>query len=121
MVERNRQFHGTEIRLTYAELECLTDVSVRYWDFLLTDDAPCYRDSSAGAIMAAGLFLLADVLDDEAKAAHYRASARAILDGLIAGYTTFDHPQAEGLLTQGPRHIAHGYCDNLLAYGADFF
>lgn len=117
----NERFRVTAIRLADYALARLPDDGVPYWDFLLTDDAPCYRDSSAGAIMAAGLFLLADVLDDEAKAAHYRASARAILDGLIAGYTTFDHPQAEGLLTQGASHVAHGYCDNMLPYGDYFF
>jgi unsaturated chondroitin disaccharide hydrolase len=96
------------------------DDCIPCWDYLLPDEAHRYRDSSAGAIMAAGLFLLAELLDDVAKAVHYRDSARAILDGLIAGYTTFDHPNAEGLLTQGASHVEKGYANNMLPYG-DYF
>jgi unsaturated chondroitin disaccharide hydrolase len=70
--------------------------------------------------MAAGLFLLADQFADGAQAETYRAGARAMLDGLIAGYTTFDCPGAEGLLLHGASHVAQGYADNMLPYG-DYF
>ncbi len=70
--------------------------------------------------MAAGLFLLADLLDDVAKAIRYRISACAILDSLIAGYTLFDNPNAEGLLAQGASHVGKGYANNMLPYG-DYF
>ena len=70
---------------------------------------------------AAGLFLLADVLDDASQADRYRAAACAILDALIAGYALFDHPEAEGLLAQGASHVAEGLADNMLPYGDYFF
>jgi unsaturated chondroitin disaccharide hydrolase len=104
----DERYRATAAQLADYALARLPDDGVPYWDYLLADGAPRFRDSSAGAIMAAGLFLLADVLDDAVKATHYRASARAMLDGLIAGYTTFDHPQAEGLLTQGASHVEKG-------------
>jgi unsaturated chondroitin disaccharide hydrolase len=115
------RFRATAVQLADYALAHLPDDYVPYWDYLLPDDAPRYRDSSAGAIMAAGLFLLADLLDDVAKAIYYRDSARAILDGLIAGYTIFDHPNAEGLLTQGASHVEKGYANNMLPYGDYFF
>lgn len=115
------RFRAAAVQLADYALARLPADHVPYWDYLLPEDAPHYRDSSAGAIMAAGLFLLADVLDEPAQAALYRASARAILDGLIAGYTLLDHPHAEGLLTQGASHVAKGYADNMLPYGDYFF
>ena len=115
------RYRAAAVRLADYALARLPDDSVPLWDFLLPDGEPPYRDTSAGAIMASGLFLLADVLDDAAQAAFFRASARAILDGLIAGYTTFDHPQAEGLLTQGASHVAKGLANNMLPYGDYFF
>jgi len=116
----DEQFRATAVRLADYALAHLPDDWVPYWDYLLPDGAPRYRDSSAGAIMAAGLFLLADLLGSGAEAALYRQAARAILDSLLAGYTTFDHPQAEGLLTQGASHVAQGYANNMLPYG-DYF
>lgn len=116
----DERFLATALRLADYALAHLPDDGVPYWDYLLPDGAPRYRDSSAGAIMAAGLFLLADVLDDEVKAARYRAAARAMLDALLAGYTTFGHPGAEGLLTQGASHVEKGYANNMLPYG-DYF
>src|SRR5690606_32066449 len=79
----DERFLATALRLADYALAHLPDDGVPYWDYLLPDGAPRYRDSSAGAIMAAGLFLLADVLDDEVKAARYRAAARAMLDALL--------------------------------------
>ena len=115
------RFHDTAIQLADYALVHLPADNVPLWDYRLPDNETPYRDTSAGAIMAAGLFLLADVLDDEIKATHYRDSARAILDGLIAGYTTFDHPNTEGLLTQGAGHVSRGYANNMLPYGDYFF
>jgi unsaturated chondroitin disaccharide hydrolase len=113
-------FRDTAVRLADYALGRLPNDHVPYWDYLLPEDEALYRDTSAGASMAAGLFLLADLLDDATKAAHYRDSARAILNGMITSYTTFDHPHAEGLLTQGASHVEKGYANNMLPYG-DYF
>ncbi len=117
----DEQFRATAVRLAEYALAHLPDDHVPYWDYRLPDDAPHYRDTSAGAITAAGLFLLADVLDDASQADRYRAAACAILDALIAGYALFDHPEAEGLLAQGASHVAEGLADNMLPYGDYFF
>lgn len=115
------RFLQTAIKLADYALARLPDDHVPVWDYLLPDDQPPYRDTSAGAIMAAGLFALADHLTETAQAEHYRSAARAILDGLIAGYTTFDQPAAEGLLREGAAFVNAGYANNMLPYGDYFF
>jgi unsaturated chondroitin disaccharide hydrolase len=115
------RFHDIAAKLADYALARLPEDNVPCWDYLLPANETHYRDSSAGAIMAAGLFLLADVLADAAQADQYRDCARAILNGLIAGYTTFDHPGAEGLLLQGASHVKRGYTNNMLPYGDYFF
>ena len=115
------RFRETSVRLAEYALAHLPEDGVPYWDYRLTDDAPHYRDSSAGAIMAAGLFLLADQVADEAQAARYRDAARMMLDALIADYALLDHPESEGLLAHGASHVSQGYADNMLPYGDYFF
>ncbi len=115
------RFRDTSAQLADFALARLPADRVPIWDYLLPEGEPAYRDTSAGAIMAAGLFLLADQFDDQEQADHYRTSARAILDGLIAGYTTFDHPGAEGLLAQGASHVKKGGFEHMLPYGDYFF
>lgn len=115
------RFRDTAARLADYALARLPGDHVPPWDFVLPEHETAYRDTSAGAIMAGGLFLLADQLDDAAQADRYRDSARAILNGLIAGYTTFDYPGAEGLLLQGAGHVKNGHANNMLPYGDYFF
>jgi unsaturated chondroitin disaccharide hydrolase len=116
------RFREVACRLADYALARLPADGVPLWDYRLTADAPQYRDSSAASIEAAGLFLLADTLgDDPAAAESYRATARRILDGLIAAYTTFDHPEAEGLLVHGASHVPQGRTDTMLPYGDYFF
>ncbi len=118
------RFLDTAIQLAGYALARLPDDKVPYWDYMLPQDETPYRDTSAAAIMAAGLFLLADQLEGTHHAAQahpYRDAAHAILNGLIAGYTTFEHPSAEGLLAQGAGHVKKGHANNMLPYGDYFF
>ena len=115
------RFRDTAAQLADYALARLPDDGVPHWDYLLPEDEVPYRDTSAAAITAAGLFLLADQVEAAAQAQRYRDSARAILDGLIAGYTTFEFPGAEGLLVQGASHVKKGYTNNMLPYGDYFF
>ncbi len=115
------RFRATAARLADYALAHLPNDWVPYWDYRLPAGETPYRDSSAAAITAAGLFLLADQVDDAAQAGRYRTSARAILDALIDGYTTFDQPGAEGLLAHGASDVKRGLADNMLPYGDYFF
>lgn len=125
--------HGFTVTYTYTRLPEFRDMARRLadyaivrlpedgvplWDYRLPDDAPHYRDTSAAAIMAAGLLLLADQVEDGAA---YRDTAHRILNGLIAGYTTVDYANAEGLLLHGASHVSAGRADNMLPYGDYFY
>jgi unsaturated chondroitin disaccharide hydrolase len=115
-------FREAAQRLADYALTQLPPDAVPYWDYRLPADAPPHRDSSAAAISAAGLLLLADTLgDDQPRAERYRRSALAILSSLIAGYTTADVPQAEGLLKHGAAHVGRGLTDTMLPYGDYFY
>lgn len=96
---------------------------VPVWDYRLPADAPQFKDTSAAAITAAGLFFLAQELGNQGseKAAYYWASAGEILNSLIGDYTTRDFPQAEGLLRHGAAHVIAGLSDNMLPYGDYFY
>jgi len=58
--------------------------AVPYWDLVYGDDSDAPRDSSAGAIAAAGLLELARVDPDRARAQHADAEARRLLAALVA-------------------------------------
>jgi len=58
-----------------------------------------------------------DTLGDDSATDGSRAAARRILDALIAGHTTFGHPEAEGLLLHGASHAPQGRSDTILPYG----
>jgi unsaturated chondroitin disaccharide hydrolase len=96
---------------------------VPFWDYRLPPEAPHYRDSSAGAITSAGLFLLADQLEtqDSLKAEKYREVARLILLALSEFYTTKYISEAEGLLKHGCSFAKIGLSDNMLPYGDYFY
>lgn len=116
------RFLATARRLADWALAHLPADGVPFWDYRLTPAAPPYRDSSAAAIEAAGLLSLAATLgDDPAAAARYREPAERILRALIDGYTTFGHPEAEGLLIHGASHVKRGRADTMLPYGDYFF
>ena len=115
------RFLATARELADWALAHLPVDGVPLWDYRLPPDAPQYRDSSAAAIEAAGLLLLAQTLGDDPAAARYRASAERLLTALIADYTTFVQPEAEGLLLHGASHVARGRADTMLPYGDYFF
>jgi len=114
-------FRETACRLADYVLAHLPADAIPYWDYRLPDSAPQYRDSSAAAITAAGLFFLADNLDDDQRAGSYRSTATRILHSLIADYTTSDTPHAEGLLLHGAGHVNQGMADTMLPYGDYFY
>jgi unsaturated chondroitin disaccharide hydrolase len=66
---------------------------VAYWDLVFGDGSDQDRDSSAAAIAVCGLL--------ELGGDRYRAAAGAILDSLIARYSTASHPDSNALLLHG--------------------
>jgi unsaturated chondroitin disaccharide hydrolase len=86
------------------------------WDLRLSEDAPKYLDSSAGAIAACGLLRLTQLTNQVA----YRQQAEAMMETLIVEcLETDDH--RTGLLKHGAQHVMEGLVDEYLIYGDYFF
>jgi len=93
---------------------------VPWWDLRLPEEAPHYRDSSAGAIAAAGMLRLAR-LDGVGKRGEFRRSAVALLNSLVTSCFEVDS-DAQGLLRHGTYHAHRGWgVDAYLICGDYFF
>lgn len=102
---------------TYALQHLPTD-RVPYWDYdspLIPNDV---RDSSAAAILAAGLFVLAD--SDNTNAVHWRAEAIRILQSLWENYSSRGTNEPS-ILIHATRSKPHGAMDSGLIYGDFYF
>lgn len=115
--ERFRQ--GAELAALRMAAELPPD-RVPLWDLRLPPEAPRYRDSSAGAIAAAGLLRLARLRGDRPDD-RFAALAGELLDALIARCYERD-PASQGLLRHGCLHAPKGWAvDNALILGDYFF
>jgi unsaturated chondroitin disaccharide hydrolase len=94
--------------------------SVPVWDYGLSDGTPAYRDSSAGAIMAAGVHIIGS-LTAGTEAARWIAFGDRLLDGLLDTCDLTANPAAHGLLNHGAAHVKAGFADNMLPYGDYYF
>lgn len=107
-------------RLADFALDHLPADMVPEWDYLLPPGAPRYRDSSAGAITAAGLLLIASQIA-EPKASFYRDAALRMLGGLMDRCDLTQNPTAEGLLDEGAYWIGTGQSHAMLTYGDYYY
>lgn len=117
---RERRFLDAAVRLAEYVAERVPDGRVPPWDYRLPHGAPDPVDSSAGAITAAGLLLLADQCDP-GEAERWRALASSMLTVLTEECALFDNPDAQGLLAHGASFVAEGLSDNMLPYGDYFY
>lgn len=98
--------------------------TVPVWDYALPADGTHPVDSSAAAVMAAGLLMLADLCPDDlypGEAAQWRGFAHRLLDGLLAECDLTTDPTAQGLLAHGAAHVPAGREDTMLPYGDYYF
>lgn len=107
-------------RLAAKAEELLAETPVPVWDFALPKEETPHLDSSAGAIMAAGLYLLAERVP-AAEADRWRALGNQLVDGLIAVCDLTTTEGAQGLLAHGSAHVPAGRCDTMLPYGDYYF
>lgn len=99
----------------------LLDDGVPLWDFDLPDGETPYRDTSAGAVMAAGMYSLAQGFGGGPQAEKYTALADRILKGLTDNHDLSDDPNAEGLLSDGAAFVLLGRSNTLLPYGDYYY
>lgn len=93
--------------------------SVPAWDYSAPEGKSAYRDSSAGAVMAAGAYMLAEQLP--AEAAHWRDFGDRLLGGLLDSCDLTADPTALGLLAHGAAHVGSQFADTMLPYGDYYF
>ncbi|MCK0472964.1 glycoside hydrolase family 88 protein [Halalkalibacter sp. APA_J-10(15)] len=99
----------------------LPDDHVPYWDFRLPDEVPHYRDSSAGAIAACGLLLLADQVAAQ-DATPYKRAGERILRSLYENYSAWENENEDGLILHGTGHYPEqSNVDKPLIYGDYYF
>lgn len=97
-------------KLADYALEKMGDDPVPVWDYLLPAGEEPYKDTSAGSVTSAGLFILYDVyrrVGNTERALHYRAAGMKMLFGLREGHDLTHLDEAEGLLSCGASHV-HG-------------
>ncbi|KXF81538.1 glycoside hydrolase family 88 protein [Enterovibrio coralii] len=123
-------------KLARFAAEVITPDGVPVWDYRLPADEIQYKDSSAGAITAAGFLLIAQSLEDKAEtlpreseerqqllgeANEYRDWGLYLLQGLMDQCDLCDNEQAQGLLANGASFVKVGLCDNMLPYGDYYY
>jgi unsaturated chondroitin disaccharide hydrolase len=102
--ERFLKASGLAARRFIAELPA---DGVPTWDLRLPAEAPHHRDSSAGAIAAAGMLRLAR-LDADGQGEDYQQWAQELLEALVAHCFEAD-PAAEYLLRDATVHAPKGW------------
>lgn len=118
-----RLYLDTACKLADKAESLLGDQTVPPWDYLLPPEVEAHRDSSAGAITAAGLYSLATLTDNEDNdaAARWRAFGDRLVNGLLDTCDLTTNPAAHGLLDFGAAHVKAGRCRAMLPYGDYFF
>ncbi|WP_028550145.1 glycoside hydrolase family 88 protein [Paenibacillus sp. UNC451MF] len=107
-------------KVAHFFLANLPEDLVPYWDFRLTTQEGAPRDSSAAAIAASGLLLLADSLPAE-EGRLYETSAKRILKSMVDHYAIWDTSD-EAILPHGTGHWpANKNIDVGLIYGDYYF
>jgi unsaturated chondroitin disaccharide hydrolase len=116
----NAAFFDVARRLAAKAESLMGDDKVPVWDYRVADAASAPRDSSAAAIMAAGVYNLASLCDpDEAR--RWQAFGDRLLAGLLDTCDLTAEATALGLLAHGAAHVKAGYSDNMLPYGDYYF
>ena len=99
----------------------LPEDHVPHWDFRLPENITKHRDSSAGAIAACGLLLLADQVSST-EAGVYKDAGTKMLKSLYENYGAWGNEDEDGLILEGTSHYPEGKnIDVPLIYGDYYF
>lgn len=119
----NEMFLETSKRMARYFLDHLPDDCVAYWDFNAPEDADTYRDSSASAIVAAGLAELISHLDAaDPDRFYFEQMLEISMHSLITNYATIGDDLAEGFLKHGSYHVLGGLSpDDYMIWGDYYY
>jgi len=115
-------FLETSKRMARYFLTHLPEDHVAYWDFNAPIDKDTYRDSSASAIVAAGLQELLEHLDEQDPDREYFTQGLTdSLTSLVENYSTIGE-EAEGLLKRGSYYVRGGLSpDDYMIWGDYYY
>jgi unsaturated chondroitin disaccharide hydrolase len=107
-------------RVAHFFLSHLPVDRVPSWDFRLPSKVEAPKDSSAAAIAASGLLLIAEKVK-KTESPIYQQAGERIVESLYKNYGDWEGDE-EGLILHGTSHFPEGkYTDNPLIYGDYFF
>lgn len=118
-----REFLEVACRCADCYLQRAPEGLVPWWDFDLPPEVPRLWDSSAAAIVASGLFDLAEAMEVAEDKILYRTAAKTILDTLCTDeFLARTRPEWEGILLHGVYHYHKKLgVDETVAWGDHFF
>ena len=108
-------------KLAQFAVRHLPENGVPLWDYRLPKNETQYLDSSAGAVTAAGILMIADHCDDESEADYYRQWGHHMLAGLMKRCDLTENESALGLLSDGASFVRRNMCKNMLPYGDYYY
>ena len=117
----NDHYRSTAARMADYVSERLPQDGVPLWDYDMPADEHPYRDTSAAATTAAGLYTLAQCYAGQAEAETYTKLADKILHGLVKDHDICQVSGSEGLLKEGAAFVRLGRADNMLPYGDYYY
>lgn len=110
-------------RMAHFFLKNLPEDYVSYWDFNapITKDTP--RDSSATAIVTAGIQELVSHLEpNDSERAYFENANLKMMNSLVTNYSTIHETGAEGLLKHGSYHVRGNLSkDDYMIWGDYFY
>lgn len=118
---KDKSFLELAKKLAQFTMEHLKDDPVPIWDYRLPKTEPQYKDSSAGAVTAAGFLLIASLCEDEQERDLYEQWGMHLTQGLIEQCDLTNDDSALGLLSQGASFVAKDMCNNMLPYGDYYY
>ncbi|WP_068784844.1 glycoside hydrolase family 88 protein [Paenibacillus phocaensis] len=119
---KNPVYLDTSKRMARYFLEHLPEDHVAYWDFDVPLESGTFRDSSASAIVAAGLQELIGLLGEhDPDREDFQQGLIRSITSLVRNYATIGE-QAEGLLKHGSYHVRGGQSpDDFMIWGDYFY
>ncbi|WP_299659227.1 glycoside hydrolase family 88 protein [uncultured Psychromonas sp.] len=103
-------------KLTEYMLDKITDDMVPIWDYLLPEHETQFKDTSAGSLTSAGLYILSEYFTkrgEQDKAEYYQKIATKMLLALRENYDLTQQEGAQGLLSNSASSVPHSIQRNL--------
>ncbi len=114
-------YRSTAAKMADYVADRLPEDGVLIYDFDIPPDQHPYRDTSASATTASGLYTLAHCYAGQPQAEKYTKMADKILHGLVSHHDITGVEGSQGLLKEGAAFVGLDRADNMLPYGDYYY